>query len=468
MRGRLHSTSVRLAAVVGLSFLLGFALLGGLVYFAVSSLLYADAREVIRADAGGLIDLYEDGGERALLAELHQRLAQPADPDALYALRRWPSGDVLAGNIASLPRPLHGRTDWQRLRQLPITGEGALDADAVADAGDDADADVPTLLLRQRVGPNLELITGLRLRSESGFLALGIRTIWMALLLAAVLGMLLGGLIARWVSHRLRLIEDTVARVGEGDIERRVSSDGSGDAFDLLAQRFNRMLDRIQALLSGVREATDHIAHDLRTPLTRLRTRLEMLRADSPASATALEPAIAEVDQLLQSSQALLRLARVEAQPPASDDPVRDLAPLVRDALELYEPIAAERGIRLGAQLSPAQVPGDADQLFQLLINLLDNAVKYSPAGHEVVVSLLMEGGGARLEVADQGSGILPQDRERVFDRFHRLEKHRGSPGTGLGLSLVRAIVLRHRGQIRLDDNHPGLKVVVWLPQVKG
>lgn len=460
MRGRLHSTSVRLAAVVGLSFLLGFALLGGLVYFAVSSLLYADAREVIRADAGGLIDLYEDGGERALSAELRQRLAQPADPDALYALRRWPSGEVLAGNIVTLPRPLHGRTDWQRLRQLPAMAAGMASADT-------DDADVPSLLLRQRVGTDLELITGLRLRSESGFLALGIRTIWMALLLAAVLGVLLGGLIARWVSHRLRLIEDTVARVGEGDIERRVSSDGSGDAFDVLAQRFNRMLDRIQALLSGVREATDHIAHDLRTPLTRLRTRLEMLRAESPASANALEPAIAEVDQLLQSSQALLRLARVEAQPPASDDPVRDLAPLVRDALELYEPIAAERGIRLGAQLSPAQVPGDADQLFQLLINLLDNAVKYSPAGHEVIVSLLMEEGGARLEVADQGSGIPPADRERVFDRFHRLEKHRGSPGTGLGLSLVRAIVLRHRGQIRLDDNHPGLKVMVWLPRVK-
>jgi len=453
MRGRLHSTSVRLAAVVGLSFLLGFALLGGLVYFTVSSLLYADAREVIRVDAGGLMDLYEDGGERALAAELRQRLAQPADPDALYALRRWPTGQALVGNIATLPRPLHGRSDWRRMRQL------------AADNDDDADADVPSLLLRQRVGANLELITGLRLRSESGFLALAIRTIWIALVLAAVLGLLLGGLIARWVSQRLRLIEDTVARVGEGDIDRRVGSDGSGDAFDLLALRFNRMLDRIQALLSGVREATDHIAHDLRTPLTRLRTRLEMLRADAPASAAALEPAIAEVDQLLQSSQALLRLARVEAQPPASDDPLRDLAPLVRDALELYEPIAAERGIGLGAQLESAQVHGDADQLFQLLINLLDNAVKYSPPDREVMLSLVAESGGARLEVADQGSGIPLEDRERVFDRFHRLEKHRGSPGTGLGLSLVRAIVLRHRGQIRLADNHPGLRVVVWLPR---
>jgi signal transduction histidine kinase len=459
MRWRLHSTSVRLAAVVGVSFLLGFALLGGLVYFTVSSLLYADAREVIRVDAGGLRDLYEDGGERALSAELRQRLAQPADPDALYALRRWPSGHVLAGNIAELPRPLHGRADWLRLRQAPAADSGA----PAAEAGED-DTDVPSLLLRQRVGTDLELITGLRLRSESGFLALGIRTIWMALLLAAALGLLLGGLIARWVSRRLYQIEDTVARVGEGDIDRRVRSDGSGDAFDLLALRFNRMLDRIQVLLSGVREATDHIAHDLRTPLTRLRTRLEMLRAESPASAAGLEPAIAEVDQLLQSSQALLRLARVEAQPPASDDPLRALAPLVRDAMELYEPIAAERGIRLGAELDGAQVPGDADQLFQLLINLLDNAVKYSPPQREVRVRLVMEAAGARLEVADQGSGIPPEDHERVFDRFHRLEKHRGSPGTGLGLSLVRAIVLRHRGQIRLADNHPGLRVVVWLP----
>ncbi|GGD47116.1 sensor histidine kinase [Pseudoxanthomonas indica] len=459
MRGRLPSTSVRLAAVVGLSFLLGFALLGGLVYFTVSSLLYADAREVIRVDAAGLADVYQQGGEEALIAELRQRLAQPADADALYGLRRWPAGESLAGNIAALPRLTRAKPVWERLR-VPAD---PTDANAGAD-----DANVPSLLLRQRLGPNLELITGLRLRSESGFLALGIRTIWIALLLAAVLGVLLGGVIARWVSHRLRRIEDTVARVGEGDIDRRVISDGSGDAFDLLALRFNRMLDRIQVLLSGVREATDHIAHDLRTPLTRLRTRLEMLRADSPSSAAALEPAIAEVDQLLQSSQALLRLARVEAQPPASDDPLRDLEPLVRDAMELYEPIAAERGIRLGAQLEPVPVQGDADQLFQMLINLLDNAVKYSPAGQQVTVSLALDAGGARLEVADQGSGIPVEDRERVFDRFHRLEKHRGSPGTGLGLSLVRAIVLRHRGQIRLADNQPGLRVVVWLPRARG
>lgn len=450
MRARWQSTSVRLAAGVGLAFLLGFALLGTLVYFTVSSLLYQDAREVIRADANGLTDLYRQDGQDALLAEVRQRLAQPVDPDALYAVIRLPSGQQLAGNV-TLARAPANKPRWLRLR-LP-------DSDTASD-----DAQVASLVYQQPVSADLQLVTGLRMRSESGFLALGIRTALMATVLAAVLGLLLGGLIARWVSHRLRRLEDAVARVGEGDMALRVHVDGSGDGFDLLAVRFNRMLERIEALMSGVREATDHIAHDLRTPLTRLRTRLEVMRADTQLPGGALEPAIAEVDQLLQSSQALLRLARVESQAPVEDDPSFDLAPLMQDAVELYEPIAAERGLRLRADLMPVQVRGDADQLFQLLINLLDNAVKYSAPDTEIRVELSMEAGSARLDIADRGSGIPEAERIRVFDRFQRLEKHRGSPGSGLGLSLVRAIVLRHRGQIRLSDHQPGLRVSVWLP----
>lgn len=443
MRPRWQSTTVRLAAGVGLVFWLGFAVLGGVVYFTVSSLLYQDAREVIRADAGGLVELHERNGESALLAEVRARLAQPADPDALYAVLEWPSGRRLVGNV-SVPRVRATHPHWQRI---------TLDAESGA-----------SLIYQQRIGTHLQLVTGLRMRSESGFLALGIRTALMATVLAALLGLGLGSLIARWVSHRLRRLEDTVAQVGEGDIARRVDVDGSGDAFDRLASRFNRMLDRIEVLLSGVREATDHIAHDLRTPLTRLRTRLEVLRADPALPSAALEPAIAEVDQLLQSSQALLRLARVESQPPTHDDPELELAPLVQDAIELYEPIAAERGIRLQGELTPLRLHGDADQLFQMLINLIDNAVKYSPADAVVQLGLQPDAGGVRLDIADRGSGIPEADRERVFDRFHRLEKHRGSPGTGLGLSLVRAIVTRHRGQIRLSDHQPGLRVSVWLP----
>lgn len=437
------STTTRLAGMVGLAFLLAFAMLGGFAYFTVSSLLYQDAREVIRADAEGLNDLYHHGGRAALLAEMGQRAAQPDDPDALYAVVETASAKRLAGNLEEPPRG--NRARWIRRQGVD---EPAL----------------PQLLYQQPLDRGLMLVTGLRLRSESGFLAMSTRAAMMAALLAVVLGLLLGGLIARWVSHRLRRLEETAARVGEGALATRVPLDGSGDAFELLALRFNRMLDRIEALLSGVREATDHIAHDLRTPLTRLRSRLEHLRGDVQVPRAALESAIAEVDQLLQSSSALLRLARVEAQAPADTDPDIALEPLVRDAIELYEPIAAERGIKLLPSLEPARSRGDADQLFQMLINLLDNAIKYSPADGEVRVSLRCAADGAQLEIADRGGGIPVEERERVFDRFHRLEKHRGSPGSGLGLSLVRAIVHRHRGQIRLEDHQPGLRVSVRLP----
>jgi signal transduction histidine kinase len=227
------------------------------------------------------------------------------------------------------------------------------------------------------------------------------------------------------------------------------------------------MLDRIGDQLDGVRHDTDHIAHDQRTPLTRLRNRLDRMRQQAahehPERTRALDAAIAETDQLLQSFGALLRLARIEAQSPPDTDAVVDLQPLVADAIELYAPIAAERAIALDADTMPAQVRGDADQLFQLLVNLLDNAIKFSPAGGSVAIALHRLAEVVDLEVADHGDGIPEAERERVFDRFARLEAHRASPGTGLGLSLARAIVLRHEGRIALLDNAPGLRVRISL-----
>jgi signal transduction histidine kinase len=264
------------------------------------------------------------------------------------------------------------------------------------------------------------------------------------------------------VGARLRGLDETAVRVGAGELGLRARSDGSGDPFDLLARRFNAMLDRIEALLDGVRHATDHIAHDLRTPLTRLRNRLDAMR--SGADAPGLDAAIAETDQLLQSFGALLRLSRIESQAPASDLPVVDLQPMVRDALDLYAPAAGELGLRLVDDSEPATLRADPDQLFQMIVNLLDNALKYASGGGAAVVRV--RGGRAHvvLEIADRGPGIPDGDRERAFDRFERLDPQRTEPGTGLGLSLVRAIVQRHRGTVQLLDNRPGLRVRIVLP----
>ena len=438
-----RSTSARLALVVTAAFLAASILLGAGVYYAVSALLLNDAREVIAADRAGLVELWHGDGASALRAEVVARIEADPDGDAVYALFDR-DGRIVAGSFARLPR-LASSARWVQF----------------AEARDDGHLRVIGNL--QRLPDGTRLLTGLRLRSQDRFLALMLRSAGVALGVAAALGALIGGLTSRWVSRRLRSLDATAGRVGAGELDLRAPLDGSDDAFDRLARRFNAMLDRIQALLDGVRHATDHIAHDLRTPLTRLRNRLEELRGAQPAAAAGLDAAIAETDQLLQSFGALLRLARIEAQQPA-DGPPLDLAALAADAAELYLPNAQAQGIALRTQLQPAMVAGDADQLFQLLVNLLDNALKFSPSPGEVQLLVRIEDGQALLEVADRGPGIPEAERERVFDRFQRLETHRGSPGTGLGLSLVRAIVLRHGGRVALLDHGPGLRVQVRLP----
>lgn len=445
-RPPLRSTTARLAWGAAVAFLAGFWLLSVFAYITLSSLLEHDARERVMADAGGLVDLYRRDGRDVLLSEVRQRVVDAVDPDALYAVVDGRTGALLAGNLRDIaPRAL--RPGWLSLADEP---EGT-----------------PRRVHVSALGGSIYLAAGVRMRAAAGFNALALRTVLMATVFALVLGALLGHAIARWVAYSLRRLEETAAQVGDGEIDSRVPLDGSDDAFERLALRFNAMLDRIGGLLTGVRDATDHIAHDLRTPLTRLRSRLEALRmaARGEEQSLALDAAVGEVDQLLASSNALLRLARVQSQPRVDDDPLVALDRVVRDAIELYEPIATERGIRMrAAAIEPASVRGDADQLFQAMANLLDNAIKYSPEDASVGIVVQVSTTEAVIVVADEGEGIPVAERARVFDRYYRLERHRRSPGTGLGLSLVQAVVHRHRGQIHLDDHQPGLRVTVRLP----
>lgn len=449
MKRLLPSTSARLALLVMGSFLAAVVLIGGGLYYAVSSLLLHEARDLVRADAITLVDTYREGGRTALLDEIQARIrGDDGDPDAVYALT-GADGAALVGERpdAGLPGP---RGRWVEFTErMPETGDA-----------------LRVIAYEQRLRGGEVLLTGQRLQAQDRLLGLMQQAALRALLAAAALAALVGWLTSRWVARRLRGLEATAARVSAGQLGLRAPLDHSGDAFDQVAFRFNAMLDRIEELLGGVRHATDHIAHDLRTPLTRLRNRLEDLRQQAREAELQvhLDRAVAETDQLLQSFGALLRLSRIEAQALDVDAPRVALAEVVEDAVELYAPIGAERGIRLQVQLAAASVRGDRDQLFQLAVNLLDNALKYAPAGSEVEVRLDAVADGVRLQVGDRGPGIPEAERERVFDRFQRLEAHRGSPGTGLGLSLVRAIVRHHGGQVQLLDNAPGLRVQVLLP----
>jgi len=266
---------------------------------------------------------------------------------------------------------------------------------------------------------------------------------------------------------RVEAVNRTSARIIRGDLAQRVPLTGSGDEFDQLAGNLNAMLDQIERLMLGMRQVTDNIAHDLRTPLARLRARLEVTlleRPDINRYGEALRETIAEADHLLGTFNALLSIAEAESGARRENMAAVDLAAIARSVAELYEPVADDKGLALTVEAEPGiAVQGDRHLLSQAVANLLDNALKYTPEG-SVNVALQRVGNLVRLEVADTGPGVPADRRETVFDRFVRLEGSRSTPGNGLGLSLVRAVAKLHGGEVWLEDNAPGLKAIVTLP----
>ena len=295
------------------------------------------------------------------------------------------------------------------------------------------------------------------------------------LAITAALALLGGWLMSAGVVRRIETINEVGREIMDGDLSRRVPSDGSGDEFDQLAVNLNRMLARIEALMASVRQVSDNIAHDLRTPLSRLHTKLSQLRDTdrSPESAAGVDAAILDAEELLSAFNALLRIARVESGSRRAAFARLDLVPLLHDVAELYEPLAADKAQRL--QVLPARsagsadadaelrVHGDRDLLFQALANLLDNAIKYTPHGGEIALRARSVDDAIEITVADSGPGIPAPLRDKVLQRFYRIDASRSEPGHGLGLSLVQAVAQLHAAELRLEDAAPGLRVVLRL-----
>jgi len=294
-------------------------------------------------------------------------------------------------------------------------------------------------------------------------------------LLILVLGTAGGALIGRNMLRRLEDINRTSGEIIAGDLTRRVPVTGSGDEFDSLSENLNRMLDRIERLMKGLREVTDSVAHDLRTPLNRLRNRLEesvaRLNADGALThekaASEIERAIAETDQLIGTFNALLLIAETDAGTTRAAMTALDLGSVAADVAELYEPLAEEKHLTLTLEHGPAAaVEGNRSLIAQALANLVDNAIKYTPAGGRVRIGTTLTEEGVDVAVADSGPGIPLADRPRVTERFVRLEASRSSPGTGLGLSLVAAVAHFHHAELVLEDNVPrGLRAVLRFPK---
>lgn len=302
--------------------------------------------------------------------------------------------------------------------------------------------------------------------------ALVFNTLFRAMIATWLLGIIGGYVSARTSLVRFEQLNTDLIRIVRGNLAERLPTDPETGYARELAVVLNQVLDQMAVLMQGVKQVSDNIAHDLRTPLTRMRNQLSQLRdrLDSRGRED-VEQIIEECDGLMASFNALLRISALEAGGRGPGDQQVALGALLQDVVELYEPVASDRGLSLVFHQQPVPpCAGDADLLFQLFSNLLDNALKYTPDGGAVDVSL-EPGDGARLRVvvADSGPGIAREERAHVFRRFYRVESSRGEqPGHGLGLSLVRAIVLYHRGEIDLEDNQPGLRVVVSLPLARG
>ena len=426
------------------------------ISYTTDVLLNQQLRETIATELLGLSDQFRIGGLPAVVDVIEQRSHQPGA--SLYLITD-PNGRYVAGNVAEVS------------------------SDLLNSAGIE-----PVIVSYERytedVGERTAMVQVVRL--QTGFLLLVGRDIGereqfrqiigsaLAWALALMIGLALLSYIfvSRRVLKRIDSLSATSRRIMTGDLSGRLEVTGTGDEFDRLADSLNAMLDRIEHLLYGVKDVSDNIAHDLKTPLTRLRSRVEAVLAGDPDPAryrAALEATIEESDQLIRTFNALLMIARVEAGSPDGDMANVDAATVVRDVADLYEPVAEAEGVSLVVEASePVTIKASRELLGQALANLVDNAIKYGANAEgpirRVVVSAARDGDTLVLRVADNGPGIPTEERERVLQRFVRLEKSRSQPGSGLGLSLVAAVVRLHNGTIELGDGDPGLVVTIRLP----
>ena len=318
---------------------------------------------------------------------------------------------------------------------------------------------------------NLRLIIGRDVVERRGFTSIVFQSFVLAVIGILVFSTLAGAVTAWRVIKRIDVINATSAKIMAGNMSERIPVTKRNDEFDVLAESLNAMLDRIEGLMQGLKEVTDNVAHDLKTPLTRLRTQAEAALRDpnSDTQRAALETTLSESDKLIRTFNALLMIARAEAGAPSGAFADVDVSSVAADVAELYEPVAEEQGITLESRVMPdVHLRANRELIGQALVNLTENALKYyEPADGKtgrITIAVRSQDGRVLIEVGDNGPGIPVEDRARVVERFVRLEKSRTEAGSGLGLSLVNAVARLHKGEFRIEDNKPGVLAVLDLP----
>ncbi len=463
----LRTTAFRLALAAVVVFVLAAGAIVAVMFWQTNRVLTEQALATVNSEIADFQRTAQTRGVAQLAAAVNARSAILGP--GLYYLAE-PNGRKRAGNLSRIPPELSGLPNGGVFRYRNDLLAGALGSDKPSSEPRLAFA-IPVEVAGYRlyVGRDIEdqraLAERVRLISLIGFGTL------------ALIGLLGGLAVSRMVLRRVEAITRTSQAIMSGDLSQRLPVTGGKDELDTLSENLNKMLERIEQLMLGLREVSDNIAHDLKTPLNRLRNRAEAaLRepAEGDAHRKGLEATIEAADELMKTFNAMLLIARLEAGALEENASSVDLSDVVRDVVELYEPVAEEANLALGLEISDVPIISANRQLVtQAVANLIDNAIKYSArqtavgaaqSDRSVTVSLSYVDGQAIISVGDRGPGIAEEDRSRAVKRFVRLEKSRTAPGTGLGLSLVAAVARLHHGRLRLEDNLPGLRAVLNFP----
>lgn len=455
-----RTATFRLAFAYLCLFAVSVMLLLGFIYWRTAGFMSSQLDETIVAEVQGLGEQYKRGllpGLRAIIVERSARVGQRSQ--SLYLLQTY-NGVPLAGNLSQWPPDaVQTAKDWINFTYERVT--------------EDEVEKRPGRAFQVNLTGGFKLLVGRDVQQVNAVESTIRTTLLWALAITGAFGVAGGVWISRNVIRRLEIINRTSREIMSGDLTRRIPVRGNRDELDDLATNLNQMLEQIERLMMGMREVADNIAHDLRTPLNRLRNKLEgalIGHASREETMQALESAISEADGLISTFNSLLLIAEAETGAHRDTLEIVDLSEVVHDIADLYEPAAEDRGISLKFVAPPhLRVRGNRSLLARAAANLVENALKYTPHGGAVAVSV---GVGPRddrpiLSVRDTGPGIPEGDRDRVLDRFVRLERSRNTPGSGLGLSLVAAVARMHDATITLDDAKPGLLATLSFPPVE-
>jgi signal transduction histidine kinase len=460
----IRTTAFRLTLVYLFLFALFAASL--LAYFAWNTrrLITEQITTTVNAEVGEIGDIYLRRGLRGLAGAIGNRALRPG---ANLYLVTTPSGQAIAGNVGSLAPGVMGTSGWSETAYRRL---------------DDQDTGDHRALVRVTEMPNgFRLLIGRDLEERRRLFGIVANAAQWSILVVVVLGIGGGIFVARRVLRRIDAMTGTTRRIMAGDLSGRLPVGRSGDELDRLAENLNAMLERIEALMTGLKEVSDNIAHDLKTPLTRLRNRAEEALAKAGCEAdyrAALERTIEESDGLIRTFNALLMIARAESGQARGNMDDFDAADVANGIHELYEPLAEDDGMALHVKAAPSALHGNRELISQALANLVENAIKYGkpapgvqPLGadaREILIEARREGDQVLLSVTDHGPGIPEDDRKHAVERFVRLEASRTQPGSGLGLSLASAVATLHGGELRLGDSHPGLVATLAIPALAG